>query len=82
MDTPEKPLKTGIAELAKIHTGDYRITPNQNMVIAEVDEENIVLIEALARQYKLIETVSPSSVNTSMACVSFPTCPLAMAEAE
>ena len=52
------------------------------MVIAEVDEENIVLIEALARQYKLIETVSPSSVNTSMACVSFPTCPLAMAEAE
>ncbi len=43
--TPEKTLKTGIAELAKIHTGDFRITPNQNMIIAGVDKENIVLDE-------------------------------------
>lgn len=82
IDTPEKPLKTGIAELAKIHTGDFRITPNQNMIIAGVDEENIVAIETLARQYKLIDGSVTEQRKYSMACVSFPTCPLAMAEAE
>lgn len=82
IDTPEKPLKTGIAELAKIHTGDFRITPNQNMIIAGVDEENIVAIETLARQYKLIDDSVTEQRKYSMACVSFPTCPLAMAEAE
>lgn len=82
IDTPEKPLKTGIAELAKIHTGDFRITPNQNMIIAGVDEENIVAIEMLARQYKLIDDSVTEQRKYSMACVSFPTCPLAMAEAE
>ena len=82
IDTPEKPLKTGIAELAKIHTGDFRITPNQNMIIAGVDEENIVAIEMLAREYKLIDDSVTEQRKYSMACVSFPTCPLAMAEAE
>lgn len=82
IDTPEKPLKAGIAELAKIHTGDFRITPNQNMIIAGVDEENIVAIETLARQYKLIDDSVTEQRKYSMACVSFPTCPLAMAEAE
>lgn len=82
IDTPEKPLKTGIAELAKIHTGDFRITPNQNIIIAGVDEENIVAIEMLARQYKLIDDSVTEQRKYSMACVSFPTCPLAMAEAE
>jgi sulfite reductase (NADPH) hemoprotein beta-component len=82
IDTPEKPLKTGIAELAKIHTGDFRITPNQNMIIAGVDEENIIAIETLARKYKLIDDSVTEQRKYSMACVSFPTCPLAMAEAE
>lgn len=82
IDTADKPLKTGIAELAKIHRGDFRITPNQNMIIAGVDEENIVAIETVARQYKLIDDSVTEQRKYSMACVSFPTCPLAMAEAE
>ena len=68
IDTPEKPLKTGIAELAKIHTGDFRITPNQNMIIAGVDEENIVAIEMLARQYKLIDDSVTEQRETGIAC--------------
>ncbi len=38
-------------------------------------------IEALARDHGLMNAVKPQREN-SMACVSFPTCPLAMAEAE
>lgn len=82
IDTPEKPLKTGIAELAKIHVGDFRITPNQNMIIAGVDESDVAQIETIARQYKLIDDSVTEQRKHSMACVSFPTCPLAMAEAE
>lgn len=34
LDYPGKPLKTGMAELAKVHKGDFRITANQNLIVA------------------------------------------------
>lgn len=82
IDGPEKPIKTGIAEIAKIHTGDFRITPNQNIIIAGVRTEDKLKIETLARHYALIDDAVTEQRKHSMACVSFPTCPLAMAEAE
>jgi sulfite reductase (NADPH) hemoprotein beta-component len=82
LDYPGKPLKTGMAEIAKIHQGDFRLTANQNLVIAGVPAEQKETIEALARSHGLLdESVSDQRLN-SMACVAFPTCPLAMAEAE
>ena len=35
-DTPERPMKTGLAEIARIHVGDFRLTANQNLIIASV----------------------------------------------
>lgn len=81
IDTPERPIKSGIAEIAKIHQGDFRLTANQNLIIAGVSETQKNQIEALAREYGLLDAVTAQREN-SMACVSFPTCPLAMAEAE
>lgn len=82
IDKPGKPIKTGLAEIARIHDGDFRLTPNQNIIIAGVSEQNKERINQLAQQYALIdEGVSPQR-KSSMACVSWPTCPLAMAEAE
>lgn len=81
LDYPGRPLKSGIAEIAKIHTGDFRLTANQNLIVAGVSEENKQAIEDLARQHGLMESVTAQREN-SMACVAFPTCPLAMAEAE
>jgi len=77
-----KPLKTGVSEIAKIHQGDFRMTANQNLIIAGVAEEDKAVIEALARQYGLLDDNVSSQRQNSMACVAFPTCPLAMAEAE
>ncbi|WP_413735833.1 assimilatory sulfite reductase (NADPH) hemoprotein subunit [Sodalis sp. RH21] len=82
VDRPGAPLKTGIAAIARIHRGDFRLTPNQNLVIAGVDEQQKPLIDALARQYGLIDDRLSPQRKSAMACVSFPTCPLAMAEAE
>lgn len=78
---PSKPLMTGVLEIAKIHKGDFRITANQNLIVAGVAEEDKAEIEAIARQYGLMENISKQR-EYSMSCVAFPTCPLAMAEAE
>ena len=82
LDTPGKPLKTGVAEIAKIHKGDFRMTANQNLIVAGVPEVDKSKIEQIARDHGLIDDGVSEQRKNSMACVAFPTCPLAMAEAE
>ena len=82
LDYPGRPLKTGLAEIAKIHKGDFRLTANQNLIVAGVSTRNKAKIEALAREHGLIDDSVTEQRKNSMACVSYPTCPLAMAEAE
>ncbi|KGA43321.1 assimilatory sulfite reductase (NADPH) hemoprotein subunit [Pectobacterium odoriferum] len=82
LDYPGRPLKTGLAEIAKIHKGDFRLTANQNLIIAGVPARSKAKIDALAREHGLIDDGVSEQRKNSMACVSFPTCPLAMAEAE
>ncbi len=82
VDNDEKQLLSGVLEIAKIHKGDFRITANQNLIVANVAEKDKANIEKIARQYGLInENISKLREN-AMSCVAFPTCPLAMAEAE
>ena len=38
-DTEDYKLKTALRKIAEIHTGDFRLTPNQNLVIANVDAQ-------------------------------------------
>lgn len=82
LDYPGKPLKTGCRKLAEIHKGDFRMTANQNLIVAGVAAEDKETIESIAREHGLI--IDDTSVQRidSMACVALPTCPLAMAEAE
>jgi sulfite reductase (NADPH) hemoprotein beta-component len=82
VDTQDKPLKTGVREIAKVHQGDMRMTANQNLIIAGVAEQDKAQIEQLARDHGLLKDDTSAQRQNSMACVAFPTCPLAMAEAE
>ncbi|HBC7431367.1 TPA: assimilatory sulfite reductase (NADPH) hemoprotein subunit [Providencia rettgeri] len=82
IDLDNKPLKTGVAEIARIHQGDFRLTANQNLIVAGVPESEKAAIEAIARSHGLMSDDITAQRENSMACVSFPTCPLAMAEAE
>jgi sulfite reductase (NADPH) hemoprotein beta-component len=76
-------LMTGLREIAKIHTGDYRLTANQNLIIANVSNQNKGKISALIEQYGLTAGEHYTALRrNSMACVALPTCGLAMAEAE
>ncbi|MDM5338215.1 assimilatory sulfite reductase (NADPH) hemoprotein subunit [Fictibacillus enclensis] len=76
-------LMTGLREIAKVHTGEFRLTANQNLIIANVSEEKKQEITNLLDQYGMLNSQNVSAIRrNSMACVALPTCGLAMAEAE
>ncbi|MDM5199032.1 assimilatory sulfite reductase (NADPH) hemoprotein subunit [Fictibacillus enclensis] len=76
-------LMTGLREIAKVHTGEFRLTANQNLIIANVSEEKKQEITNLLDQYGMLSSQNVSAIRrNSMACVALPTCGLAMAEAE
>ncbi len=82
-DFKDYKLKTGLREIAKIHTGDFRLTANQNLIIANVSSQKKKKISELIEQYGLTDGEQYSAFRrNSMACVALPTCGLAMAEAE
>jgi sulfite reductase (NADPH) hemoprotein beta-component len=59
------------------------LTPNQNLIVADVEPEDRAAIDALLADHGLAENGRTSALRlNSMACVALPTCPLAMAEAE
>jgi sulfite reductase (NADPH) hemoprotein beta-component len=82
-DYEDYKLKTGLREIAKVHKGEFRLTPNQNLIIANVSGRKKKEIENLIEQFGLTDGKYVSALRrNSMACVALPTCGLAMAEAE
>ncbi|MBO0997722.1 assimilatory sulfite reductase (NADPH) hemoprotein subunit [Bacillus sp. SD075] len=82
-DINDYKLMTGLREIAKIHTGDFRLTANQNLIIADVSSQKKKKIIELLETYGLTDGAHHSALRrSSMACVALPTCGLAMAEAE
>ncbi|QOJ08812.1 NADPH-dependent assimilatory sulfite reductase hemoprotein subunit [Nitrosomonas sp. H1_AOB3] len=72
-----------IARIAHVHKGHFRLTPNQNLMIANVATADKPEIEALLRETGLIVFNERSVLRlNSMACVALPTCGLAMADSE
>ncbi|MGB3394053.1 MAG: assimilatory sulfite reductase (NADPH) hemoprotein subunit [Stenotrophomonas sp.] len=83
-DTPGRPLLSGLREIAKVHQGEFRMTCNQNVIIAGVPAAQRAQIDALVAQHGLDrENNAPTAIaRSAVACVALPTCALAMAEAE
>ncbi|MCG7334547.1 assimilatory sulfite reductase (NADPH) hemoprotein subunit [Sporosarcina sp. ACRSM] len=82
-DSDDYPLMTGLREIAKVHTGDFRLSPNQNLVISNVTSAKKKQIVEMMEQYGLTAGEQHSALRrSSLACVALPTCGLAMAEAE
>lgn len=82
-DTSDYKLKTALREIAEIHTGDFRLTPNQNLIIANVAKSKKQQIQKIIDQYGITDGEYYTGLRrNSMACVAFPTCGLAMAESE
>jgi sulfite reductase (NADPH) hemoprotein beta-component len=82
-DTPDYPMKSALREIAKVHQGDFRLTPNQHLMIAGVTAAERPRIERLLAAYGLDAANGASVLRlNSMACVALPTCGLALAESE
>lgn len=76
-------MMSALREIAARHRGEFRLTPNQNLTIADVAPADKDGIDALLGKYGLGKSRRHSPMRLhSMACVGFPTCGLAMAESE
>ena len=83
LDSSDYQMMTGLREIAKVHDGDFRITANQNLIIGQVSSHSKPIIDGLLKKYRLTSAHHSSMLRlNSMACVSLPTCALAMAESE
>lgn len=80
-DVPGKTMKTGLAEIARVHKGEFRLSSNQNLVIANVGARQKAQIDKLLAAHGLDNAFTALRLN-SMACVSLPTCALGLAESE
>jgi sulfite reductase (NADPH) hemoprotein beta-component len=74
-------LLTGMRRIAAVHEGEIRITPNQNLIVANIAEGKRAEIEALVTEHRMDARAGALRRN-SMACVALPTCGLALAESE
>ncbi|GAA0716719.1 NADPH-dependent assimilatory sulfite reductase hemoprotein subunit [Dokdonella soli] len=82
-DTSGRPWLSGLREIAKIHSGDFRLTCNQNLIVANVAAADRAAIDALVERHALDGYRRGSAIRRhAIACVALPTCGLAMAEAE
>ncbi len=76
-------LLDALRAVASRHAGRFRVTPNQNLVIADIEAADRPAMAALLREHGLDALNAGSGLRrNSMACVAFPTCGLAMAESE
>ncbi|MFT3680569.1 MAG: NADPH-dependent assimilatory sulfite reductase hemoprotein subunit [Ferruginibacter sp.] len=84
LDDEKLPMKTGLLEIAKTGKANFLFTATQNIIVADVKEEDKAAINALLEEFKIIAHTESASLirKNSIACVALPTCPLALAEAQ
>ncbi len=76
-------MRTALKEIVETYKTGVRITSQQNVLLTDIPQQAITDIENLLRTYgvKLIGEISQAK-RWSMACPAFPTCGLAITEAE
>jgi sulfite reductase (NADPH) hemoprotein beta-component len=76
-------MKTALREIARVHTGDFRLTPSQNLIVSGVTEVQKPVIDAILARHGLANENARSGLRlNSLSCVALPTCGLALAESE
>lgn len=82
-DVPGQLWRSALREIAQHHTGDFRLTANQNLIIGGVTPDQKPVIEGILQGHNLHESHLQTGLRLhSLACVSLPTCGLGLAESE
>ena len=75
--------KQAVRKIAENIDCEFRLTANQNLVIARISEQSKNEIETILTDYEVVDTQSLSALRlNSIACTALPTCSLALAESE
>jgi sulfite reductase (NADPH) hemoprotein beta-component len=82
-DVPGFSLKSALREIAGVHSGDFRLTPSQNLSISGVATAQKPAIEAILAKHAIAGDIRRSGLRlNALSCVALPTCGLALAESE
>lgn len=82
-DTDEARWRSGFLAIARMLDGEFRLTGNQNLVVARISKEQRPAVKQLINEYGLDAHEHHTGLRLhSLACVALPTCGLALAEAE
>jgi sulfite reductase (NADPH) hemoprotein beta-component len=71
----------GLHAIAELDVGRFIITPNQNLVLANIPADRKAEVARLLQEHGL-ETPTSGLRRNALACVALPTCGLALAESE
>ena len=80
-DVAGKRQMSALRKIAELHDGDFRVTANQNLIVANIPADKQNEIHWIANEAGLLAPLSGLRRN-AMACVALPTCGLALAESE
>jgi sulfite reductase (NADPH) hemoprotein beta-component len=80
-DLPDCRLLSGLHAIAELGVGHFIITPNQNLVLADIPPERKPTVAELLQRHGL-DTPHGGLRRNALACVALPTCGLALAESE
>ncbi len=82
-DTKEARLKSGLREVVSQFQTEIRLTPSQNLLLANVDPAAVESITSILDRHGVRVTLQANPMRrASMACPAMPTCGLALAESE
>jgi sulfite reductase (NADPH) hemoprotein beta-component len=81
-DSENNPLKTALREIASFHDGQFILTGNQNLIIANASYAIKLRIDIVLDKLKVKTNLISGIRKNSIACVALNTCGLAFAEAE
>jgi len=82
-DLDGRRLLSGLRAIAEVLDGEFRLTPNQNLIVSGVDDAAKARIDGLLQAFGIANDTAATPLRLhSLACVALPTCALAMAESE
>ncbi len=84
LDDEHAAMKTALLHVAETGSANFLFTANQNLILSDINEQDKETIDKILTQFGVkqhTEEVSALRKN-AIACVAFPTCPLALAEAQ
>ncbi|RYY18793.1 MAG: sulfite reductase, partial [Cytophagaceae bacterium] len=84
LDRPGYGLKSALAEIAEFHTGDFRLTGNQNLIIGNIELAHRARIQDILSTHGAAPKAEQLTAlrRDALACVALNTCSQAFAEAE